>query len=215
MRLERFLLNAAAIIIACAVTAGGARAEGMRVEVSPFAGYRVGGELHGGLDDNGGGSSDTKDGGSWGVSVGLYRDPAAFYEFLYSRRNTGFARPGPELRRANVRIEYLHFGGTLLFPQPPGYTGYVSATVGITRLDGRSGEFDSERKFSASIGGGFRFPLAANLQATIGARGYLTFVDSDTGLVCVSGAGEARCLLQSSGSTFWEVEAVAGLNFRF
>ena len=72
---------------------------------------------------------------------------------------------------------------------------------------------DDQRVAEDVVVGGFRLALSANLHATLGARGYLTFVDSDTGLVCVSSEEDVRCLLQSSCSTFWE--AVAGLSFRF
>lgn len=186
------------------------------MEITPFAGYRVGGDLSVGSEaEVGDESGDTEDGGSWGISAALYRDPTGFYEVLYSGRNAGLETTDPDLQGAEVRIEYLHFGGTLLFPQPAGYETFISATVGLTRLDARSGNFSSEQDLSASLGGGFRIPLTDNLSATLGARGYWTLVESDTGLVCVSTGGEANCLLQVSGSSFWEVEAMAGLTIRF
>lgn len=185
------------------------------MEITPFAGYRISGDLDVDSGAETGTSGETEDGGSFGVSAGLYRDPEGFYELLYSRRNAGLETTDPDLQGAEVRIEYLHFGGTLLFPQPAGYDGFISATIGLTRLDARSGNFSSEQDFSASFGGGFRIPLTGNLVATLGLRGYMTLVDSDTGLVCVSSGGEGSCLLKSSGSTFWEAEATAGLTFRF
>jgi hypothetical protein len=106
-------------------------------------------------------------------------------------------------------------GGTLLFPQPRGYSGYLSLTLGMTRFGASSGGYDTDHKLSGSIGGGVRFPLAGNLHATLGMRGYVTLVESDNELVCVSTGGEAKCLLRSSGKTFLEAEAHAGLTFRF
>jgi hypothetical protein len=185
------------------------------MEIMPFAGYRIAGDLDTNTAAGDETSGSTEDGGSWGLGIGLYRDPEGFYELLYSRRDAGLDVQDTVLRRTDVRIEYLHLGGTLLLPQPAGYTGYISVTIGLTRLDANSGDFDSENKFSASFGGGFRFPLTDTLDATLGGRGYMTLVDSDTGLVCVSDGGEAGCLLRASGSTFWEAEFTAGLAFRF
>lgn len=205
----------AAVLVAFTLAAGNAHAEPVRMEITPFAGYRIAGDMDTGLEGEGVHSGNIEDGGSWGVGVGLYRDPDGFYELLYSRRDAGLDAPDTDLEGTDIRIEYLHLGGTLLLPQPAGYTGYVSVTLGLTRLEANSGGFDSEHKFSASLGVGFRFPLTANLQATFGARGYMTLVDSDTGLVCVSAGGDAGCLLRASGSTFWEAEFSAGLAFHF
>jgi rhomboid family GlyGly-CTERM serine protease len=206
---------AAAILVVLSLAASSARAEPVRMEITPFAGYRIAGDLDINAAAEDANSGNTEDGSSWGIGVGLYRDPEGFYELLYSRRDAGLDTSDTVLQRTDVRIEYLHLGGTLLLPQPAGYTGYISVTIGLTRLDADSGDFDSENKFSASFGGGFRFPLTDTLHATLGARGYMTLVDSDTGLVCVSDGGEAGCLLRSSGSTFWEAEFTAGLAFRF
>jgi len=204
-----------AVLAVLLLAAGGAYAEPVRMEITPFAGYRIAGDLDTNAEAADGKSGNTDDGGGWGIGIGLYRDPEGFYELLYSRRDAGLDVPGAPIRGTDVRIEYLHLGGTLLLPQPAGYTGYISVTIGLTRLDADSGDFDSENKFSASFGGGFRFPLTDTLHATLGARGYMTLVDSDTGLVCVSDGGEASCLLRASGSTFWEAEFTAGLAFRF
>ena len=204
-----------AVLVVLALAAGSARAEPVRMEITPFAGFRIAGDLDTGLEGEDGKPGNTDDGASWGIGIGLYRDPEGFYELLYSRRDAGLDVPGAAIQGTDVRIEYLHLGGTLLLPQPAGYTGYISVTLGLTRLDADAGGFDSEHKFSASFGGGLRFPLTDTLHATLGARGYMTLVDSDTGLVCVSDGGEAGCLLRSSGSTFWEAEFTAGLAFRF
>lgn len=207
--------GAGAVLAVLMLAAGSAHAESVRMEITPFAGYRIAGDLDTSTAAGDGKSGNTEDGGSWGLGVGLYRDPDGFYELLYSRRDAGLDVPDAAIPGTDVRIEYLHLGGTLLLPQPAGYTGYISVTIGLTRLDADSGGFDSENKFSASFGGGFRFPLTDTLHATLGARGYMTLVDSDTGLVCVSDGGEAGCLLRASGSTFWEAEFTAGLAFRF
>ena len=90
---------------------------------------------------------------------------------------------------------------------------YLSMTIGATRLSASG--YDSETKFSASLGGGLRVPFTENFVATLGLRGYLTFMESNTQFLCVSNGGNGTCLLKSSGSTFFQGEAQLGLTFRF
>lgn len=208
--------RALAVFLLCGLSGTGAWAADAQAEFTPFAAYRMGGEFRSGAQDGPtAGRVDTRDGGGWGADVGLYRDAGSYYELLYSRRDARLGAPDPELVGVDLRIEYLQIGGTLLFPQPRGYSGYLSLTLGMTRFGASSGGYDTDHKLSGSIGGGVRFPLAGNLQATFGMRGYVTLVESDNELVCVSAGGEAKCLLRSSGKTFLEAEAHAGLTFRF
>ena len=186
------------------------------LEVTPFAAYRLGGQFQTDAPANGGaGRTDVKNGTAWGVDFGLYRDAESYYQLLYSRRDAGLDTDDAGLRGIDVRIEYFQLGGTVLLPQPAGHAGYISLTIGLTRLAALSGPYGSEHEFSASLGGGFRYPFTDRLQANIGVRGYATFVDRNTDLVCISDAGQAGCLLRSSGRTLWEVEGHAGLTFRF
>jgi hypothetical protein len=205
-------------VLATALAAGllllapAASADGPRFEISPFAGYRVSDDWESSSNDQ---STVVDDGNSWGVGLSLYRDERSFWELLYSRRSAGLDTEDPALRGVDVDIEYFHFGGTLLFEQPQGFTTFVSLTAGLTRLEGSPGRYSSENEFSASLAGGLRFAFSEAVHATFGVRGYVTLVDSNTGLVCVSDPPEGICLLTSSGNTFWEIEAMAGLNFRF
>ena len=65
-------------------------------------------------------------------------------------------------------------------------------TIGATFLEPTEGNYDSETKFSGSLGGGFRFPISEHFQVVLGLRGYLTLIESDTNLFCVSGPEQAR-----------------------
>jgi hypothetical protein len=198
---------AAALAAALLLLSPATYAAGPRFEISPFAGYRLGGEWDSNSDGEG---ADIDDGNSWGVG-----DDRSFWELLYSRRSAGLDSPDPALRNVDVTIEYYHFGGTLLFEQPQGFTTFVSLTAGLTRLEGSPGRYSTENEFSASLAGGLRFAFSETVHATFGVRGYMTLVDSNTGFLCVSDPPEGTCLITTSGSTFWELEALAGLNFRF
>lgn len=199
------------MLVLSGMPAGGTAAAEPRFDLTPFASYRISGELQGAAASLGA----PGDGGGWGFSAGLYRDSEGFYELLYSRRNASLRILDAATSASNVRIEYVHLGGTLLLPQVREGVGFVSATLGLTRLEAAAPRYGSENKFSVSLGGGIRFPLAERLHATLAMRGYLTFVDSRTELVCLSAEGEAGCLIRASGSSFWEIEALAGIGLAF
>jgi hypothetical protein len=196
-----------------------AASDAPKFEVTPFVGYRTGGEFEvgdSGDTDGDAQSVDIDDASSFGVDIGLYRDSSSFYELLYSRQEAGVDSSDPALHGLDVTTEYLHFGGTLLFDEAETwYLPYLSFTLGATRLEPQGGDYDSETKFSASLGGGFRLPFNDRVAATAGVRGYLTFVGSDTGFACVSVDGELTCLLKSSGSTYFQAEAQLGLSIRY
>jgi hypothetical protein len=201
--------------LALLVAAPAALAEAPRFEMTPFAGYRVGGDFEAqvaGTDERR--DVDVEDGGSFGLDLGLYRDRNSFYELLYSRQSTSLDSSDPTLGRIDVDTEYLQFGGTLLFPEEHWYVPYLSFTIGATRFDADGG-YDSTTRFSASLGGGFRLPFNDRVSATLGGRGYLTFVNSDTDILCVSGEDGGQCLLRSSGGTYFQAEALLGLTVVF
>jgi len=198
---------------ACAVPSV-ANAAGPRFEVTPFVGYRMGGSFEQeATETSPARDADLDDGSSWGVDLGLYRDGSSFYELLYSTQSTSMDSSDPTLSRVDVQTDYYHFGGTLLFADEQWMVPYLSLTAGATRFS--ADDYDSETKFSMSLGGGVRLPFNDHLAATLGLRGYLTFVDSDTNFLCVSGGEESGCLVKSSGSTYFQGEAQLGFTLRF
>lgn len=210
---EVMVVFAGLLAVSGALAPGTAQAQSpAQFELSPFAAYRLGGELRPTPEAA---ATQVRDGSGWGASLGWYRDAESFYELLYSRRVADLGGGAPGAVASELTLEYLHIGGTLLFPQPAGQRAFVSGTLGLTRLDARPGSYAAENKFSASLGGGLRFPLAERLEVTLGARGYWTLVDANTRIVCLSDQGEAGCLLRTSGSSLWEIEAFAGLTLRF
>ena len=191
-----------------------AQAAGPRFEVTPFAGYRMGGSFERPETASSPARDvDLEDGSSWGVDLGLYRDPSSFYELLYSSQSTSMDSSDPTLSRVDVQTDYYHFGGTLLFADEEWMVPYLSLTAGATRFS--ADDYDSETKFSVSLGGGLRLPFSDHVAATLGVRGYLTFINSDTNFLCVSGGEESGCLVRSSGTTYFQAEAQLGLTLRF
>jgi hypothetical protein len=185
-----------------------------RVELTPYVGYRMGGQFD--LDNPPADTSesvDLQDDSDWGVALGIYRDRSSFYEILYSHQSTGLDTGDPSLKGVDVTIEYLQAGGTLLFQDNEHYVPYLSLTIGATKFDAGGG-YGSETKFSGSLGGGVRLPVGEHFAATLGLRGYLTAVNSDTEFFC-AGSGSVNCLFRTTGSTFFQGEALLGFTAVF
>ena len=203
------------VLLALLATVPVAQADGVFAEVTPFAGYRTGGGFD--VESQDGTSSqgvDVEDSSSWGIDVGVYATPDAFYEFLYATQTTGLDSRDPVPAGVDLTTEYYQFGGTAFFPGEQWPVPYLSMTIGATRFSADQG-YGSDTKFSGSLGGGLRLPFNDNFAATLGVRGYLTFVESDTSFFCESNSEEAGCLVRSSGSTFFQAEATLGLTVRF
>jgi len=185
-----------------------------RAEFTPYIGYRMGGQFD--LDNEPPATNesvDLQDSSDWGVDLGIYRDRSSFYEILYSHQSAGLDTNDPSLKGVDVTIEYLQVGGTLLFMEHERYVPYLSLTIGATKFDAGGG-YGSETKFSGSLGGGVRFPFGDHFAATLGVRGYLTAVNSDTEFFC-TGSGSVNCLFRTTGSTFFQGEALLGFTVVF
>lgn len=206
------LASLALILLLTAVPS--ARAD-VRAEITPFVGYRMSGSFDVELADGSGTESvDVEDSSAWGIDVGVYATPDAFYEFLYSTQTTNLDSRNPAVAGVDVTTEYFQFGGTAFFPAEQWPVPYLSLTIGATRYSADQG-YGSDTKFSGSLGGGLRLPFNDNLAATLGVRGYLTLIESDTSIFCKSDSEGGGCLVRSSGSTFFQAEALLGLTVRF
>lgn len=213
MALMRTALASLALILLLPI-APSARAD-VRAEITPFVGYRMSGSFDVELADGSGSQSvDVEDSSAWGIDVGIYATPDAFYEFLYSTQTTNLDSRDPAVAGVDVTTEYFQFGGTAFFPAEQWPVPYMSLTIGATRYSADQG-YGSDTKFSGSLGGGLRLPFNDNVAATLGVRGYLTLIESDTSIFCKSDSQGGGCLVRSSGSTFFQAEALLGLTVRF
>ena len=185
-----------------------------RFEITPFAGYRFGGDFDYEDDVTPATNIELGDAGSFGVSLGLYRDGASFYELYYSRQSAPMQTQSLTLGDIDLLTEYYHVGGTLLFVDRNWFVPYLSMTVGMTRFDPDADGLTAESDFSLSLGTGVRMPVTEKLSVLVGFRGYLTFVDSSSSLFCASSGG-AACVFRITGSSFFQVEGQLGLTLRF
>jgi opacity protein-like surface antigen len=182
-----------------------------RFEITPFVGYRLGGDFD---VTNSSQSADLDDHGSFALALAVRRDESSQYELIYTREETTFEKTSP-LGPLDVNVEYLHVGGTLEasvdsdFPLEP----YIVGGLGVTRFELQSVGDDS--RFSVSLGGGFRVPVSPRFSFRFEARGYLTFVDTKSSIFCASGRFGGVCSIRAKGSTFTQFDLMAGAAFAF
>lgn len=185
-------------------------------EFTPFVGGRFGGGFDPAeTDTTTSGSADIGAGVSYGIDMGLYQNERGFYELLYSHQDTSLSSSDPALDNLDLTIDYLQVGGTAFFEQDSKVLPYVSLTIGAARFEPKRAGYDSETKFAGTFGVGIRYPFTDHLAATLGLRGYVTFLSSNTSLFCASGPTNSSCLVRSSGSVLVQGEGQLGLTFRF
>jgi opacity protein-like surface antigen len=183
-----------------------------RFEVTPFVGYRFGGDFD--LDDPRR-SVDLNDHGSFALALNLRADDYRQYELFYSRQETRL-QPDSSLGGLGINVEYLQLGGTLQFDETDQWPlkPYMVGGLGVTRFTPEPDSSDSTR-FSVSLGAGLRVPVTTHFGLRLEARGFLTLVNTDSAFFCASGSSGGVCAIRGSGSSFVQYELLAGAAFAF
>ncbi len=183
-----------------------AMANAVDFEVAPFIGYRFGGNFE---DSTTGQSANAKESIDYGLAFDVEYAPDQMVEIFYSRQPTEFKNTSPGI---DLDIEYFQIGGVAEYTQDT-YTPYLVGTIGAARFT-PGGDLDSETRFALTLGGGVKWFVSKNVALKVEGRGYLSIFDSNTQVFCVSSGG-AVCSFRVSGSVIWQLEAMAGVVFRF
>lgn len=206
VRLSLLALSGPAVVLA--------QGTGPRFELTPFAGYRIGGEFDE-LDSDG--RFETAESQSEGLIFDIRQRADAQWEILYAHQSTqlfsdqGFPPTGSGL---DLDVDYLHFGGTVLFAEGD-VRPFVAMTVGLTRFEPHEPLYRAESYFSASIGGGVQLRADRRVGIRLEGRVYASLIDDDGGIFCGSVGGAGFCAVRIDGKALYQWEARAGLVFRF
>ena len=189
-------------------------------ETTLFGAYHYGGEF----DDRGGtfGKLKLQGGVGYGVSLNLQQTEDAYYELNYFKQSAKIKDSGQYASvngasHFNLDIEYIHVGGLVAFGDPHDrVVPYLLLTVGATRLIPTGADFRTVYEPSVAIGGGVKLPITKNVGFRVEARGYATFVDSDSKLYCSRTEDPAiSCDILVQSATFLQVQALAGVTIGF
>jgi hypothetical protein len=220
-------VSASAVRLCCAVLvllsgcAGPLKAvaddEVYHLEITPFAGYRMGGSFEA-EESDADADVDISDDSSYGVIVNWPAEPYTEYEVYYSRQSTSletnslFAPGDPVLDE--LTISYLQLGGTYLFEGERGRP-FMMATIGASRFEPDNSDYDSETFFAFSIGGGYKLALTPRIGLRLEGRVLGSVINSDSAVFCRSDAVSSGCLIAVKGNLVWQWEMGAGLRIRF
>jgi opacity protein-like surface antigen len=204
----RLLLLPAALFLLSVLPGPAAADRG--VEITPYAGYHIGGNFE---DNTTGYTLDAKEGGIYGLIVDLADTPETQYELFYGfqrTRVTGGGTFGGDTL-FNLDIHYLHLGGTYMFSGEK-VRPYIAGGLGGTHFVPDGNGMSSKTYFSISLGGGAKIPISGRFALRLEGRGILTILPDSTSIFCVSSGG-ASCRVNVQGDVFGQFLLMAGLTF--
>ena len=201
------------VIVLLSTATALAQDQNFNFELTPYAGYRVGGEFEGTDGDL---SIDLDDDSSFGFIFNARHSPVTQWEILYSRQETSADTIGTGLSdpSLDLSVEYLQGGGTYLWDGEH-VRPYLAATLGGTHVNVTTDGYDSDTFFSFSLGLGLQIQPNSRVGIRLEARSFGTLLDSDTDIFCQSSPANNICAIRIDGTVLWQIEAFAGLVFRF
>ena len=207
--IRRTIFVVAFIVIAMAPAA----VAGERFELTPFIGYRFGGnfdDLHD--PDSGISSVDVSDSAAYGLLFDINMGENAQIELSWSRQDTDLTAKlinGPREDLSDSSVEYWHVGGNWLFGDSYDKgRGFVNFSLGATHISPE--KFSSETQFSFGFGGGVKYYFSEIIGVRLQGRLLSTYINSSAEWWCAYG-----CWAVETGNYLFQVELDAGLIFRF
>ena len=210
--------GARAFFLAAALSACGysdlaaAQSRVPRFELTPYSGYRVGGEFE---QETGEGEFELRQGDSQGLVFNVQTaNSDAHWEVLYARQQTelqtqaSFAG-GPLLP---MDVEYLHFGGAYRFGASE-TRPFLTLTGGVARFEPGPSDLSAENYLSFAFGGGVQLRATKRLGVRLQGRAFGALVNDDGGLFCGDPQPDG-CAVRVDGTALIQIEASAGVVFR-
>ena len=176
-------------------------------EFTPFAGFTAGGEFE---DPANGSDRDLDEDSNFGLIVNAAVDDWRHYELLYSTQSTSVDGATP----IDMDVQYLQIGGIVSYPDATRVIPYFGLTVGAARFSPDAPGLDDETKLAASIAGGFRVPITEHFAVRLDLRAFVSVLDTDGDLFCVSDGG-ATCNISAKSDTFLQYSAALGVTVGF
>lgn len=198
-----------AMLLATAGTAAAqSPADYKKWEITPFFGYMAGGEFENPLTNT---DRDLDEDNNFGVIFNAAVDQWRHYELLYTQQSTKIGGATP----IDLDIQYLQIGGTVSNPDAERVIPYFGLTVGAARFSPDQPGLDDETKFAFTIAGGFKVPITEHIGVRFDARGYVSLLDTDGNIFCVSDDGVGTCAVRTKSDTLFQYSAALGLIIAF
>jgi opacity protein-like surface antigen len=178
-------------------------------EITPFYGYMIGGEFE---DPSTNTDRDLDEANDLGVIFNAAAgDQWRHYEVLYSTQSTEIDGSVP----IDLDAEYLQLGGTVSHPDAEYVIPYFGITIGAARFSPDQSGLDSETKFAFTVGTGVKVPITEHIGVRFDARAFVSLLDTDGNIFCVSDNGVGTCAIRTKSDTFIQYHAALGLTVAF
>jgi hypothetical protein len=198
---------AAALLVSVSATAGEGQDDYKQFEITPFAGYMAGGEFE---DPTNGAERDLDEGSLWGLMVNIAAESWRHYEVLYANFDSEVDGTTP----LDMSVQYLQIGGIVSHLDARYVIPYFGMTIGAAHFSPDAVGLDNETKLAFSAGGGMRIPISDHIGVRFDARAFITVLDGEGSLFCVSDGG-ATCTIRAKSDTFLQYAASLGLTVAF
>lgn len=174
-------------------------------EVTPFIGYMGGGDFEDPADQT---TRDVEADTDWGLFLNLNAGSRERqYELLYAKQGTTVEGAVP----IDMDIQYLQIGGIVNFTDVERAIPYFGITVGATQFSPDDEGLDNKTKLSFTVGGGVKVPITDHIGVRLDARAFVTLLDSDADIFCVSGTAGGTCRISARSDTFVQYALGLGL----
>ena len=205
----RLLSTAGAVVLTFGCVAGGAAtASAQGLEVTPFIGYRFGGDFFELLARQ---PVDLDGAMTLGLTADVPLSHGTQVEGVFTREQADIiAQPRPFAPAIPLRITVDHYlaGGLQDFEYGRARP-FLTGLLGLTRY---AADNDSEMRFTLSAGGGVKLFPTPHVGLRLESRFFTTFVDAE-GSAFAGTPGV--CLFALHTNVIWQAEFSAGLVFRF
>ena len=194
------------LILAC-VLARATTASAQAVEVTPFAGYRFGGDFFELLTRQ---RVDLDGAPAVGVVVDVPLRDGTHLEGFFTHQNAHVSvrtDPYGATDRWQISVAHWQIGGLQEVGRGRARP-FFNATVGLTRY---AAEGDGEVRFAAAGGGGVKLLFSRHLGVRLGGNVFATFVETSGAIACSPNV----CLIGINANIAWQAEFTAGLVVRF
>ncbi len=198
---------ACALALAASLAAPARTSSAQDFEITPFGGYRFGGDFFELLAAR---PLDIDGAPAFGVAVNVPVGVNVQFEALFTHQSARVLIPGslfgPPVR-PKFTVDHWQAGGLTEFDSGQ-VRPFLTFDLGLTRyaIDG-----DSEVRFTMSGGGGVKLFPSEHVGVRLTTQIFATFVDADAHAVaCAPGA----CFLAIDADVVWQIEFSAGLIIR-
>ena len=199
-------LSTRTLLLAGAIAMGaGGTAVAQRLEVTAFAGLRLGGEFE---DGTTAASRQLDESPSFGLVAGFPLGNDRTLEFAWDHQEGRVGATGDGSGAVDLDLDALTLGGTFEWPRERTLP-FVSSTAGLMVLSPETAGFEREVLLALTLGGGVKVPVSPHVMLRFEGRGIATLAVGGAAGIC----GGGGCALTFSGSGIGQLELLAGLTW--